>query len=713
MGRYFKTAATLSLALSLALPGLALAQAEDQVEVLDTVVVTGKTDGEERYRSTATIWVVDQETIEKTHASSISDLLASTSAGFLSEWTPGQTSINIRGGSSDGQGRDFKSQVMVLINGRRAGTANLSKMSPSEVKRIEIMRGPASVMYGSQAIGGIINLIMKDGRNTEGGLVDTRIGSSGLVQTHGEYATIWGNSGDVATYLGGTWGRKDDYEGGKGAGKQVNTQWRRLGGLGDVNWQLNENNEVQLTVRSDGVYDVGFRGSGANRYAKDDRINQSIDLSWDFNSPDLPIKWRLHNYLVYDEDYLKWSSPVNGISKDYNKRKLYIMGLKFMPTFNLSDTNELLLGVDLEHSKLRSDRERFKLNGDPWHTNPLDINQTETMYAFYAEDVQRLFDDRLTLRGGLRYTKGETSSDHTPNLHNQVLDTVEYSKMTWSMGANFEATDYLFLRVGAATGFRAPTATELSGQVSYLNKPDEVTYGNPNINPENNQQYELGMFLLGQGWYIDLALFRNEIKDRIISKKITNKESMFVNNDGKVKITGLELGSKLDVDHLTDLGDWQLAFGLSGSYNFEMKDEGLKDRNRDEVVRVYKYQGSIYTQFGKGGSVSNPWSARLTGILRGPVFYDTEEKLHSPEFEPDNKFIHRKSSFMVWNLNGELDLSDQWAVYAGLNNIFDKNEHPLFMAIDDGTEYLENPNDGGFGTSMAGREFYLGLKYSF
>jgi len=688
---------------------------------LDTLVVTGRLEGEERSKSPATIWVIDEEKIKKSNAASLTDLLASSAAGFFSEWTPGQTSINIRGGASDGQGKDFKGQVMVLINGRRAGTANLSKLSPNEVKRVEIMRGPASVMYGSQAIGGIINIIMKDGRNTEGGRIDARIGSAGLRQTHAEWAKAWGEEEAVATYLGGTWGRKDDYKGGKGAGTQINTQWQRYGGLGNVDWRINDSNDVSLMLRSDGIYDVGFRGSGANRYAKDDRINQSIDLSWNFDPAELPFKWNLHSYMVYDEDYFKWASPrANpGTSKDYNKRKLYIMGLKFQPTINLGQHNDLMLGVDLEHSKLRSDRERLGLAGNPLPVNPQDLNQTEKVFAFYAEDTQRLFSDRLTLRAGVRYTRGETSVDSTPNLANQVLATESYDKTTWSVGANWAAADFLSFRAGVATGFRAPTATEMSGQVSFLNSPGEVTYGNKDISPETNRQYELGMFLHGPGWLADFAFYHNEIKDRILSRRLSPTESKYVNNDGRILVTGLEFDGRLNIDDLTDLGDWQLSFGLNGTYNFKMKDESrARDASvggdRAKVDRMYKYQGAFYTQVGQGGDVCNPWSVRLTGILRGPVYYDTEEGLKRPQFEPvGGKFVHRKSAFMVWNLNGELNLNDSWAAYAGVNNLFNKNQHPLFIAIDDGTEYLSNPNDGGYGTSMPGREFYVGLRYSF
>src|SRR5439155_21046552 len=122
-------------------------------------------------RIAGTVQIIPQDRIEKSTARSVADLLAENAVGFMSEWTPGQTSINIRGAASEGQGRDFKSQVLVLINGHRAGTGNVSKLSLADVERIEIVRGPSSVIYGSQNMGGVVNIIMKNGQTAPGTFV--------------------------------------------------------------------------------------------------------------------------------------------------------------------------------------------------------------------------------------------------------------------------------------------------------------------------------------------------------------------------------------------------------------------------------------------------------------------------------------------------------------------------------------------------------------
>ena len=144
----------------------------------------------------------------------VTEFLSERGVAFFSTWTPAQTSINIRGGASDGPGRDFRSQVVVLINGRRAGTANISKLGLHDVERIEVLRGPGGLVYGSQALGGVINLITKDGLRNPGTHVRIGGGSWGQVETVAQYGA---SVGKLDYFVSAHGGRRGDYEAGAGA----------------------------------------------------------------------------------------------------------------------------------------------------------------------------------------------------------------------------------------------------------------------------------------------------------------------------------------------------------------------------------------------------------------------------------------------------------------------------------------------------------------
>src|SRR5260221_7796235 len=215
---------------------------------LDELVVTAPGRAEPLSQSASTMQIISEEKIRNSTAKSITDLLAENAVGFFSEWTPGQTSINIRGGATDGQGRDFRSEVTVLINGRRAGTANISKLSLADVIRVEIIRGPGSVIYGSQAIGGVVNIITRNGQNTEGRFVQGTTGSWGLVQGNAYAAD---KVGPANYYVGLSGGRRDSYEAGQGAREQplANTAWNRQGALVSTGYDFDANNHLEVNGR--------------------------------------------------------------------------------------------------------------------------------------------------------------------------------------------------------------------------------------------------------------------------------------------------------------------------------------------------------------------------------------------------------------------------------------------------------------------------------
>ena len=79
--------------------------------------------------------------------------------------------------------------------------------------------------------------------------------------------------------------------------------------------------------------------------------------------------------------------------------------------------------------------------------------------------------------------------------------------------------------------------------------------------------------------------------------------------------------------------------------------------------------------------------------------------------EPNANFIHRKPAFWVANARGEVTVKPGVTVYAAVNNIFDINQHPIFIALDQ-TPCLANPTfqNGACGNSMPGREFVVGLQ---
>ncbi len=700
---------------------LAAAQTGEATTVnLEEVIVTATARPEDRARLAATVQVIDPIRIERSTSQSVTDLLAESAVVFVNQWTPAQTQVNLRGGATEGQGRDFRSQVAILVNGRRAGTANISKLSPFDLARVEVVRGPASVVYGSQNIGGVINLITKTGQTAPGNVLQGTIGDWGLRQG---FAQTGGELQGVDWYLGVSSGESDSYDGGSGSsGEMENTQWKRRGVTAAVGMQFTKAHRLELSMRWDGIYDAGFRGSGGNIYNLDNRHNKSADVTYlgDFGDR---FGITIHGYAVHDADDLKWRSPVQrggtglptpGTSQDDNDRQLDIVGSKFQPQLNLFPGNQLLIGWDWENSVLRSDRVRAAMPGQPAlaQISPLDNNQSDTVHGFYAEDAQTFLDERLTIRGGVRFTRGKMSFDFTPNLAGAVPRTVEYDNTTWSAGATFRVTPSLTLRAGGATGFRTPTASELAADFTALG--GGRVFGDPNLKPESARQIELGALYTRPAWRIDTAVFENVISDRIITRVRPNvaNTSDYANNTNDIVVRGVEAQFDTDVMRLmgNEGGAWRWNLYASGSWNFNMKDKGAPaTANTFNVTRMYRAQFAIGTRLGTG-----PWTLGVNGAWKGPVYYDTEENLLMPSVETFREFIHRKAPFWVWNARADFAVTDNVTVFGAVNNIFDKNYHPLFIAIDETPTKADlRFYNGSGGTSAPGRQFQAGVRLRF
>jgi len=154
-------------------------------------------------------------------------------------------------------------------------------------------------------------------------------------------------------------------------------------------------------------------------------------------------------------------------------------------------------------------------------------------------------------------------------------------------------------------------------------------------------------------------------------------------------------------------------FLVNASYNFTMEENGKESLDSgphaDKIQRMPEYQGSATITY----DWNQKWDISFISTLNGPMYYDTEEKLTSAAQNAGN-YVHKKNTFAVFNLRGNYRLRDNISLYGGINNLFDKNYHPMFIQIDDGTCLVDPAKtNGGCGNSMPGRNFYAGLKITF
>ncbi len=218
---------------------------------------------------------------------------------------------------------------------------------------------------------------------------------------------------------------------------------------------------------------------------------------------------------------------------------------------------------------------------------------------------------------------------------------------------------------------------------------------------------------------VDAALFQNRILDRITTQVRSSSSAVTIsdtiNNPGEIMLQGIELQAQLDMLRAFHIagGNWRWTTFSNAYYNFNMVDRGaVPAAGTTRATRVYEYEAMAGTRFGEYGTgrAWGDWNLEIRGLLRGPMWYNTEERLLLPG-QLVNVTAYRKSPFWVWYTRYEVGVSKGITLFAAVNNIFDINQHPIFIALDQ-TPCLANPTfqNGACGNSMPGREFVVGLQ---
>jgi vitamin B12 transporter len=193
----------------------------------------------------------------------------------------------------------------------------------------------------------------------------------------------------------------------------------------------------------------------------------------------------------------------------------------------------------------------------------------------------------------------------------------------------------------------------------------------------------------------------------------------YQNNPGNILIQGLELQAEADVARTLGIpiaeGSRWGVWG-NGYYNFTMTDYGaVPAAGSTQATRVNQYQLSIGTRYSRLDA-EMPWSIQLTGVLNGPMWYNTEEAL-SPIYFPvqaRNVTVYEKGAYWVWNTRYDIEFKKGVNFFLAVNNILDVNQDPVFIVLDQSPCRANfAAQNGSCGNSMMGREVVVGAKVQF
>jgi len=506
--------------------------ADDNVE---TIVVTGTRIPTNISESLSAVTVLQRADIERYQESDLFGLMSRVpSISFVRNGGRGSsTSMSLRGNQSD--------HSMFLIDGVRIGSATtggaaLASLNMATVERIEIIRGPKSNLYGADAIGGVVNMITRTTSEPSVFNIQTSFGSNDTTET----TAVAGLKGNryrfTATVNALDTDGIDNTE--STAGVHGDNDAHRKNSLAlNYQYQLADNALWKLVYNqneTESEYDNNCSvGSWPNSSSVDCNIFSTGQVDSLFTAIELEVSEQWHTSLqlgrTNDEalegtDNVDLSTTNNG--GEFNTQKTEAT---WVNNLFLSEDNTLTLGVDYLRDEVSGSTEYDEISRD-----------NKAVFAQYQVQL-----GAVDTNFGLRNDDNEQFGSFT----------------TASFLAGVDLSENLRLMGSFSEGFKAPTFNDL-----YF-----PNFGTPTFEPEQSENYEIGLNASLGNTYLTVAVFNNQLENLIQY----NSATFQTDQTAEVEISGFEFSAD------TEVAGWALS--LAGSViDPENKGNGKVLRRRAE-----------------------------------------------------------------------------------------------------------------------------------
>lgn len=614
---------------------------------LGEVVVTGT--GTPHHLKSAPVQteLLTGKLIKSVSSSDFSELMSGVSPSF--DFNPGTMGAFL---TLNGLGNDF---ILILIDGKRTygdlgGQSDLTRINPSNIERIEVVKGASSSLYGSDAIAGVINIITKKSHQRLLAESNWRVGEYGNLQ---QTSNLTINLGRISS--------KTTYATNRTDGWQINE------------FELDDDELVETEKMTQYPY-TDFTLSQELSYSPTRKMSISAYLSTHEKDYKRPIsaysygflfddfsygagaKYLLkgNNYLSLDfhSDEFKYYYKYNSTYKDYEAgdqslntmQRLEESKLKYF--LNPNEQHKITLGIDYSHEKLESDGRI--------------IGKSANVYtlAAYAQDEVK-FLENLSVVAGLRLVKHrEFGTELTPKI-----------STLWNFGdVNIRGT--------YAKGFKAPTLKEL---YYHYTKRGTLYLGNVDLNPQSSNYYAGSFEFIKSLFSASLSVYQNDVNDLIDYQTVETTPEDASNGIKRTRQHfNIEEAQTRGVDFLFNatLGG---GFTIGGGYSYVDARNVSSDIRLEGVAHNYGNVRFIYDHNWRKYALN----MTLSGRFQDDKFYDDGNATGYSLWKLTTRHQIRTNSLLQFELT------------AGIDNLFDY--------VDD------KPFGSHYGTLNPGRSFFAGL----
>jgi hemoglobin/transferrin/lactoferrin receptor protein len=603
--------------------------------VLDEIIVTARGYESEIKKIPGGTGVITSNDINYIQPSSISDALRVIPGVSKTSDSPWGSEVNIRGSS--------RANVVFLVDDIRLNTATdigaqFGTIDPASVERVEILKGPISALYGSGTMGGVVNVITKNGRFSDKAY--TEGGGNLLYNANSEgtstYAYTAYNTPDFYLFASGSYRDFGSYTDGNHH-EMRNSGFSDQQGIMNFGFKSNEFNTTELKTQYykgdeigiPGAGGVGFPAEATVTYDEVDRVLIKLEhtyrpgrgvyheskLRLSFHSIDRSV--RVTNIPLPTGAFLKSIEP----EATHNTYSVELIN-RFK-----TDNHDIMLGLDTWKRTYDGERVRTKHNGETSIDTPIPDSYYLSS-GIYTEDQWKI-NELFSLNIGGRFDRIQVKNEETnhyetafatappPLVPNRRLwDAHDEKEYSWNAhtGVTYTINSLWTTDLIIARAYRAASLEE---RFKYINLGSGVEkWGNPDLEPEESVFFEYGVKRTSDNLKAGVSIYYNDLSNLIAENRVSPTR-IELQNISEAELYGGEVEFTL---HPTD---W---FSVSGNVAYTRGHDTGTDQDLPSIPPVngflrlcfYPVAGvwvqldSIYNASQKkvpaGVSVSDDWT---------------------------------------------------------------------------------------------------------
>lgn len=666
---------------------------------LESVMVEARRSPADRAELPQQVDVVTSTDLERTPATDVAEALKRTAAVDVIQFPALLSGVSVRGFRPQYSG--LNPRTLILVDGRPAGATNLATLDLVAVERIEVLKGPASALYGSSAMGGAINIITRRSGGPIGGTVQAEYGSFGSYR------------GQLTA--GGSVGEQFDFDLGltsSGRSSGYSTGGQRIFGGATIPKFLTDGAVDHLTeMVRDTTLDhsefTSWSGSlrGSYRLAPGWQVQGSIQH---FQGDEIqnPGDINVTAYSTLSLNDLERTSGDLGLSGEMGAHALQLRGFAsrevgsfyddpLEPSFissrspnrwwglQIQDAIQIArhtLTAGLDHTVTSSSSEVFSAPGTP--TSPYNPDASIQSTAAFAEGrFDLLGDGRLMGTVGGRIDRVRFAIEEATLAWDEVVhaNTERQTVFNPSGGLVFQPGSGVRLHASAGRSFVTPGAFNVAGYSEANAGPGSVvvTRGNANLRSESAVSWDAGVGISRPtvGIEADVTYFHTRVRDRVATVPVVFDDlrltpagdtiraiTSYANSD-RGEIQGVEISASYD-------------FGARAGYPYSLRIFG----SATHLLDAYETTGDVTTDIRNVAGTTivggveyddlQRFSTRLSGRYVG-------ERLDTDFADFANPGDVRYPEFLVMDLTAALRLAERYRLTGAVSNLFDENYYEV------------------------------------